>query len=67
MKKITDNHIRALEREIKKIITLHNLGKIPTNAARDEINFLERIIKDLTYDLPENKRIKYLVNREILL
>jgi hypothetical protein len=55
--------LAKIDRNIKQVKTLHDLGKISAKKAKDEILYLEAEMKDLLEKMPENERKKYIDGR----
>jgi hypothetical protein len=61
------NTLKDIERNIKQLKTLHDLGKIPDKKAKTEILKLEKDLKELLKGLPENERESYMKKREYMM
>ncbi len=60
----TINELLALEREIRRVKTMHALNGIQTNEAKEKIRQLEQELRKKAEMLPEGKRELFLYRRE---
>ena len=57
------NLLIKIDRNIKQIKTIHSLGKISTQNAKQEIENLEKEFSEIIKKFPIKERQKYLFNR----
>ncbi|MBI2971293.1 MAG: hypothetical protein HYY37_02640 [Candidatus Aenigmarchaeota archaeon] len=60
----TINELIALERKLREVKTLHSLNRINTSDAKEQVELLERAIRDVAAKLPDHERELFLHRRE---